>query len=208
MIRFLFLKNVFRVSDEYAMEEIRMKVIVGLGNPGPQYAETRHNIGFLLIDLLAEVHNLQFRAKFQGLWTEGNVEGERLLLLKPQTFMNLSGRSVSQLTNFYKILGEDLLIVQDDMDMPLGKIRLRDQGSAGGHNGIKSILAEFGSEKFWRLKLGVGRPPKGWDPARYVLSPFAEDEFTQLDEVLGRAEKATNLWIKGETGRAMNLYHR
>ena len=185
-----------------------MKVIVGLGNPGPQYAETRHNIGFLLVDMLAEVHKLQFRAKFQGLWTEGYVEGERILLLKPQTFMNLSGRSVRELVNFYKILGSDLLIVHDDMDLSLGKIRLRDQGSAGGHNGIKSILAELGNEQFWRLKLGVGRPPKEYDPARYVLSPFAESETTQLDEVLGRAEKATNLWIKGESDRAMNLYHR
>lgn len=185
-----------------------MKVIVGLGNPGPQYAETRHNIGFLLVDLLAETYNLQFRAKFQGLWTEGNVEGERLLLLKPQTFMNLSGRSVSELTNFYKVGGDGLLIVQDDMDLPLGKIRLRDQGSAGGHNGIRSILAELGTEKFWRLKLGVGRPPREWDPARYVLSPFAEDELGQLDDLLGRAEKVANLWIKGQASRAMNLYHR
>jgi len=185
-----------------------MKVIVGLGNPGPQYAETRHNIGFLLVDLLAEEHKLQFRAKFQGLWAEGTVEGERILLLKPQTFMNLSGRSVRELTNFYKILGSDLLIVHDDMDLSLGKIRLRDQGSAGGHNGIKSILAELGTDKFWRLKLGVGRPPRENDPAQYVLSSFVKEEATQLDEVLGRAEKATLLWIKGETDRAMNLYHR
>ncbi|MDR3584381.1 MAG: aminoacyl-tRNA hydrolase [Desulfosporosinus sp.] len=198
-----------------------MKVIVGLGNPGPQYAETRHNIGFLLVDLLAEAHNLQFRAKFQGLWTEGKVEGERFLLLKPQTFMNLSGRSIRELTNFYKVPGEDLLIVQDDMDLPLGKIRLRDQGSAGGHNGIKSILAELGTEKFWRLKLGVGRPTRNskiedrnsnHEPRSsiidHVLTPFAEDELTLLDDVLGRAEKATNLWLKGEADRAMNLYHR
>ena len=185
-----------------------MKVIVGLGNPGPQYAETRHNIGFLLVDLMAEVHKLQFRPKFQGLWAEGKVEGERILLLKPQTFMNLSGRSVSELVRFYKVLGGDLLVVHDDMDLSLGKIRLREQGSAGGHNGIRSILAELGSEKFWRLKLGVGRPPKEWDPARFVLSPFENEEITQLDEVLGRAEKATNLWIKGESSRAMNLYHR
>ncbi len=185
-----------------------MKVIVGLGNPGSQYAETRHNIGFLLVDLLAEVHKLQFRTKFQGLLAEGQVEGERLLLLKPQTFMNLSGRSVSELINFYKVAREDLLIVQDDMDLPLGKIRLRDQGSAGGHNGIKSIQIESQSEKLWRLKLGIGRPPKEWDPARYVLSPFAEDELGLLDEVLGRAEKAAYLWIKGESERAMNLYHR
>ncbi|HWQ40795.1 MAG TPA: aminoacyl-tRNA hydrolase [Desulfosporosinus sp.] len=185
-----------------------MKVIVGLGNPGPQYAQTRHNIGFLLIDLLAESHKLVFHSKYQGLWAEGNVERERFLLLKPQTFMNLSGRSVRELTNFYKISGEDLLIVHDDMDLSLGKIRFRDQGGAGGHNGIRSILAELGSDKFWRLKLGVGRPPREWDPADYVLSSFAGDEISQLDEVLERAQKATNLWIKGETGRAMNLYHR
>ena len=185
-----------------------MKVIVGLGNPGPQYSETRHNIGFLLVDQLSELYELQFRTKFQGLWTEGNVEGERVLFLKPQTFMNLSGRSVSDLCHFYKIQGDDLLIVHDDMDLPLGKLRLRNQGSAGGHNGIRSILAELGSEKFWRLKLGVGRPPKEWDPARFVLSPFEENELTLLDEVLGRAVKATLLWIKGETDHAMNLYHR
>ncbi|KJR47938.1 Peptidyl-tRNA hydrolase [Desulfosporosinus sp. I2] len=185
-----------------------MKVIVGLGNPGPQYADTRHNIGFLLVDQLAEINNLQFRVKFQGLWAEGNVEGERLLLLKPQTFMNLSGRSVSELVHFYKVGGENLLIVQDDLDLPLGKMRLRDQGGAGGHNGIRSILSELGTDKFWRLKLGVGRPPKDWDPARYVLSPFEEVELPKLDDLLVRSEKATNLWIKGETDRAMNLYHR
>lgn len=185
-----------------------MKVIVGLGNPGPQYAVTRHNIGFLLVDQLAEINNLQFRVKFQGLWAEGNVGGERLQLLKPQTFMNLSGRAVSDLMRFYKVTGEDLLIVHDDIDLPLGKIRLRDQGGAGGHNGIRSIQAELGSEKFWRLKLGVGRPPKEWDPARYVLSPFEETEFPELEDLLVRAEKAANLWLKGDASQAMNLYHR
>ena len=185
-----------------------MKVIVGLGNPGPQYAETRHNIGFLLVDLLAEVYKLQFRAKFQGLWAEGKVEGERIFLLKPQTFMNLSGRSVREFTSFYKILGSDILIVHDDMDLTLGKLRLRNQGSAGGHNGIKSMLEELGTDQFWRLKLGIGRPPKEYDPARYVLSHFGEEEISQLEEVLRRAEKTTNLWIQGEADRAMNLYHR
>lgn len=185
-----------------------MKVIIGLGNPGPQYAETRHNIGFLLVDLLAEVHQLQFRSKFQGLLAEGQIEGERLFLLKPQTFMNLSGRSVSELSHFYKIAQEDLLVVQDDMDLPLGKIRLRDHGGSGGHNGIKSIQLELGTEKLWRLKLGIGRPPTEWDPARYVLAPFGDDETESLDDVLGRAEKAAYLWIKGDYQRAMNLYHR
>ncbi|WP_407305908.1 aminoacyl-tRNA hydrolase [Desulfosporosinus sp. SB140] len=185
-----------------------MKVIVGLGNPGPQYAETRHNIGFLFIDSLAETLGLQFRTKFQGLWTEGSVQGERLLLLKPQTFMNLSGRSVKELVYFYKIPAENILIVQDDMDLPLGKLRLRNQGSAGGHNGIRSILMELGTEQFWRLKLGVGRPPKEWDPAQYVLSSFGENELPTVEDLLERANKAAGLWIKGETGRAMNLYHR
>lgn len=199
-----------------------MKVIVGLGNPGPQYADTRHNIGFLLVDQLAEINNLQFRVKFQGLWAEGNVEGERLLLLKPQTFMNLSGRSVSEIVRFYKVLGEDLLIVHDDLDLPLGKIRLRDQGGAGGHNGIRSILAELGTEKFWRLKLGVGRPAtrssildirhSNHEPRTtivdHVLSPFEDVEIEKLEDQLIRAEKAVTLWIKGETAQAMNLYHR
>ncbi|GAB6156167.1 aminoacyl-tRNA hydrolase [Desulfosporosinus burensis] len=199
-----------------------MKVIVGLGNPGPQYADTRHNIGFLLVDQLAEINNLQFRVKFQGLWAEGSVEGERLLLLKPQTFMNLSGRSVSELARFYKVSGDDLLIVQDDMDLPLGKMRLRDQGGAGGHNGIRSIQAELGTEKFWRLKLGVGRPPtrnsildirhSNHEPRttiiEHVLSPFEETEFPKLDDLLVCAEKAVKLWMKGEASRAMNLYHR
>ena len=191
-----------------------MKVIVGLGNPGPQYADTRHNIGFLLVDQLAEINNFQFRVKFQGLWAEGHVEGERLLLLKPQTFMNLSGRSVRELVRFYKVLGEDLLIVHDDLDLSLGKIRLRDQGGAGGHNGIRSILVELGTEKFWRLKLGVGRPTRdsNHEPRTsvidHVLSPFEEAESPKLEDQLNHAEKAVNLWVKGETARAMNLYHR
>ncbi len=185
-----------------------MKVIVGLGNPGPQYAETRHNIGFLFVDGLAEALGLQFRTKFQGLWTEGSVQGERLFLLKPQTFMNLSGRSVKELVHFYKVAAEEVLIVHDDMDLPMGKLRLRNQGSAGGHNGIRSILSELGVETFWRLKLGVGRPPKEWDPARYVLSPFGESELPTVEDLLERAEKVANLWIQGDTGRAMNLYHR
>lgn len=198
-----------------------MKVIVGLGNPGPQYAETRHNIGFLLVDILAEAYNLQFRAKFQGLWAAGNVQGEQALFLKPTTFMNLSGRSVRALTDFYKIRGDDLLVVHDDIDLPLGKIRFRARGSAGGHNGIKSILAELGTDKFWRLKLGVGHPAQsadvevGGSPYKpgttvieHVLSPFAPDEIRPLEEMLERAEKAVDLWIKGETERAMNLYNR
>ena len=185
-----------------------MKVIVGLGNPGPKYAETRHNMGFLLADLLAETCRLDFRAKFQGLLAEGNVEGRKFLLLKPMTYMNLSGRSVRELVGFYKIREEDLLIVYDDMDLSLGKIRFRNHGSAGGHNGLSSVLRELGTDKFWRLRLGIGRPSADWNPASYVLAPFTAEEEPALDEMLGQAEKAVHLWLKGEVVQAMNLYHR
>lgn len=185
-----------------------MKLIAGLGNPGGQYAETRHNVGFLLLDSLAEDLKLDFRPKFQGLIAETQISGEKIYLLKPQTFMNLSGRSVRELTQFYKIRTEDILVVYDDMDLPLGRLRLRNSGSAGGHNGIKSMLAELGAEDFWRLKIGIGRPPAGWDSARYVLSTFIKEELPDLDGVLERGIQAANLWAKGDGVKAMNEYNR
>lgn len=185
-----------------------MKVIVGLGNPGGEYAETRHNAGFLVVDMLAESLKLDFRAKYQGLVAEGQINGERFFLLKPQTYMNLSGRAVRELTNFYKIPGPEILVIHDDMDLPLGKIRFREKGSPGGHNGIRSIIGELGTEEFWRLKIGVGRPPAQWDPARYVLTPFAKEEIPALEEVLARAEKAVPMWLSGEKVQAMNLFNR
>ena len=187
---------------------VAMKAIIGLGNPGVEYAETRHNVGFLALDGLIEGLNLGFRVKYQGLLAEGQMVGERVLFLKPQTFMNLSGRSVRELLNFYKLSGEDLLILHDDLDLPLGKIRLRNQGSAGGHNGIRSIIAELGTEKFWRLKIGVSRPPERWDTARYVLSPFFSKELIELEEVLDRVVKVISLWVEGNQTKAMNLYNK
>ena len=185
-----------------------MKIITGLGNPGPQYAETRHNIGFLVVDMLAEMFKLEFRPKFQGLWADGNIEGVRVMLLKPMTYMNLSGRSLRELVSFYKIQEEDILIAYDDMDLPLGKIRFRNRGSAGGHNGMKSVLRELETDNFWRLKIGVGRPSAEWDPAGYVLAPFTAEEEPTLEEVLERVEKAVLLWLKGEVVQAMNVYNR
>lgn len=185
-----------------------MKLIAGFGNPGGQYAETRHNVGFLLLDTWADELKLDFRQKYQGLVAETQWAGERVFLLKPQTFMNLSGRSVRELVQFYKILPEDILIIHDDMDLPLGRIRLRQSGSAGGHNGIKSTIAEIGTEEFWRLKIGVGRPPSGWDSARYVLAPFGSEEVKTLDEVLGRGLEVLKLWAQGESNKAMNRYNR
>ncbi|AGA67631.1 peptidyl-tRNA hydrolase [Desulfitobacterium dichloroeliminans LMG P-21439] len=185
-----------------------MKLIVGLGNPGVQYAETRHNAGFLLLDCLAEELNLDFRSKFQGLVSETQIGGEKIYLLKPQTFMNLSGRSIREVVQFYKIAPQDILVIYDDMDLAVGRLRLRSSGSAGGHNGIKSTIAELGSEDFWRLKVGIGRPPTGWDSARYVLASFAKEEIPVLEEVLDKGMKAVTLWAKGEGDKAMNEYNR
>lgn len=185
-----------------------MKLIVGLGNPGGQYAETRHNVGFLLLDCLAEGLKLDFRPKFQGLVAETRIGEEKVFLLKPQTFMNLSGRSVREIAQFYKIAPQDVLVIYDDMDLNTGRLRIRSSGSAGGHNGIKSIIGELGTESFWRLKVGIGRPPAGWDSARYVLAPFTKEEITILEETLEKGMKAVHLWAKGEEEKAMNLYNR
>lgn len=185
-----------------------MKLIVGLGNPGGQYAETRHNVGFLLLDTWNEELKLEFRSKFQGLMAETQLGGEKVFLLKPLTFMNLSGRSIREFVQFYKIASKDVLIVHDDMDLPLGRIRLRKSGSAGGHNGIKSTIAEIGTEEFWRLKIGIGRPPAGWDPARYVLGSFGKEEIAPLEDVLDRSQEVLRLWVQGEGNKAMNLYNR
>jgi PTH1 family peptidyl-tRNA hydrolase len=186
---------------------VAMKTIIGLGNPGTEYAKTRHNIGFIALDRLVKDRNIVFRAKYQGLMAEGEIAGERLLFLKPQTFMNLSGRSVREVVNFYKLSGEDLLVLHDDIDLPLGKIRLRNRGGAGGHNGIRSINEELGTEIFWRLKIGINRPPEQWDTARYVLAPFFPEELQDLDEILDRVEKAVTLWAGGNHNKAMNLYN-
>jgi PTH1 family peptidyl-tRNA hydrolase len=185
-----------------------MKAVIGLGNPGPQYAVSRHNAGFLAIDRLAEDLGLVFKPRYQGLTAEAQIAGEKVFFLKPQTFMNLSGRSVRELAAFYKLAPEDILVLHDDLDLPLGKIRLRQRGGAGGHNGLRSLMAELGTENFWRLKIGVSRPPEQWDTADYVLAPFSNTELTVLNEVLERVQKAVMLWLGGEHVKAMNLYNR
>lgn len=185
-----------------------MKVIAGLGNPGSQYQGTRHNIGFVLMDMMAESLALEFRSKYQGLLAEGKWKGERVFFFKPMTFMNLSGKAMREILNYYKIPSENLLVVYDDMDLPVGKLRLRNKGQAGGHNGIRSILVETGSEDFWRLKIGVGRPPEGWNPADYVLAAFSREDSTTVEEALGKAAEMVKLWLDGDPQKAMNLYNR
>jgi PTH1 family peptidyl-tRNA hydrolase len=184
-----------------------MKAIVGLGNPGLKYSRTRHNVGFMLLDLLVKERGYQYRNDFRGKVAEGKNGEERFLLLKPYTYMNLSGLAVSQLVNYYKIPLRDILVVGDDMDLPLGKIRLRAKGSSGGHNGLKSIIGELGSQDFWRLKIGVGRPKENQDVINHVLNIFNKDEAKLLDEVMVKALDATLLWLDNRGEEAMNHFN-
>ncbi|KLU62054.1 peptidyl-tRNA hydrolase [Peptococcaceae bacterium CEB3] len=185
-----------------------MKVIAGLGNPGPEYAETRHNVGFVLVDNLAELWRWDFRPKYHGLMAMGEVSGERVVLFKPQTYMNLSGRAVRELAGFYKIPASEILVVHDDLDLGLGRMRLRRLGGAGGHRGVLSLLAELGTEDFWRLRIGIGRPPAGWEAAAYVLGRFLPEEIEPLEGVLDKAGQAAGVWLTGDTAAAMNRYNR
>ena len=146
-----------------------MKLFVGLGNPGAEYAKTKHNVGFMLADKLAEkLAADNWREKFNALVAETFLDGEKILIVKPQTFMNLSGEAVAPIMNFYKICAEDLIVAHDDMDLPLGMIRLRPKGSGGGHHGIESIIRHLGEENFPRVRIGVGRPPKITCSARSI----------------------------------------
>ncbi len=186
-----------------------MFVIAGLGNPTKQYEKTRHNVGFDVIDLLAEKYNIRVTdRKHRALCGTGYIEGRKVLLVKPQTFMNLSGESIGSVLNFYKIDPEaNLIVIFDDVSLPPGKLRIRMKGSAGGHNGIKSIISHAGTQNFQRIKVGVGEKPQGWDLADYVLGRFSKAERELVEEAFGNACGAAALMVQGETDRAMNLYN-
>ena len=185
-----------------------MKLIVGLGNPGAQYKDTRHNVGFEVAAQLAKKHAKGTpRAKFQGEFVEAEMAGERVLLLTPLTFMNLSGTSVLAARDFYKIELPDTLIVCDDFNLPLGKLRLRSKGSAGGQKGLEDILRRLGTEEVPRLRLGIGPPPPGRDLAGYVLSRFAKDEQPIMAETVKRAAEAAAAWVQKGLESAMNVYN-
>ncbi|MDD5197652.1 MAG: aminoacyl-tRNA hydrolase [Candidatus Gracilibacteria bacterium] len=162
-----------------------MKLIVGLGNPGKEYANTRHNVGFLFVEYLRDKWGFEDwkDSKFKGIISEGAIKGEKVILLKPMTYMNLSGESVISLVNFYKIPRENILVLSDDIDMDFGKIRLREKGSSGGQNGLKSIAALLGTEEFARLKIGIGRDDR-YDVADWVLSKFSSEEKKNLQEAV------------------------
>lgn len=184
-------------------------LIVGLGNPGKEYERTRHNAGFRAIDLLAEELNCKIdRLKFQGLYTQTNYQGKKLFLLKPQTYMNLSGRSVLQLSAYFHIPPQRIIVMFDDISLPPGRLRIRADGSAGGHNGIKSIINELGSQAFPRVKIGVGtKPHPDQDLADWVLSGFSAKEEKDLSSALTRAVDAALCIIDHGVPEAANRFN-
>ncbi len=186
-----------------------MIVIAGLGNPTRQYDKTRHNVGFEVIDLLAEKYRIKVKEKkHRALCGMGMIEGQKALLVKPQTFMNLSGESIGAILSFYKVAPEEgLIVIYDDVSLIPGKLRIRKKGSAGGHNGIKSIISHVRTQEFLRIKVGVGEKPPGWDLADYVLGRFTKEEQKLMKESFQKACEAIGLMVQGETDRAMNLYN-
>lgn len=184
-----------------------MKLIVGLGNPGREYEGTRHNCGFMVIDKLAEKLNVSVdQNKFKGLYVKFKYHGEDVILLKPQTYMNLSGESVSTLMQFFKIEIEDLLVIYDDLDMPVGKLRLRKTGSAGGHNGIKNIIAHLNSQDFKRIRVGIDRH-KYMKVVDYVLSRFTKEETDAISQGIENAVNAVIDYLDHGFDYIMNRYN-
>ena len=184
-------------------------IVVGLGNPGRQYEGTRHNAGFLAVERIAEKHHADIRKiRFKGLVGECRLGGKKVLLLKPSTYMNLSGQSVTEAMRFYKLPPEKVLVLFDDINLEPGKLRIRRKGSDGGHNGMKNIIYLAGSDQFPRVKLGVGKKPHpDYDLADWVLSRFSDKERKELDTALENAAAAAELIAAGDVDRAMNLYN-
>ena len=185
-----------------------MKLIAGLGNPGGRYRGTRHNVGFEVADLVARRHGLQLSPwKNVADVAEWRRPEGRVWLMKPTTFMNLSGEAVSALTAFYKVDLTDVLIVCDDVNLPVGQLRVRPSGSSGGNNGLKSVTASLGTDQFARLRIGVGRGDTARDLADHVLSRFAPEEMSGIDEAVTRAADAIEMWIVDGTARVMNAFN-
>ena len=187
-----------------------MFVIAGLGNPTQKYEHTRHNIGFDVIAYLADQYNISVNTrKFKGLCGSGFVEGQKVTLLKPQTFMNLSGQSIREAVDFYKLNpAEELIVIYDDIALDPGYLRVRRKGSAGGHNGIKEIISHLGSQEFLRIRVGVGEKPESFDLADYVLGRFPAEERKKVDEAVRCAADAVGLMVQSRTDEAMNLYNK
>ncbi|WP_096190469.1 aminoacyl-tRNA hydrolase [Evansella halocellulosilytica] len=185
-----------------------MKLIVGLGNPGAKYDGTRHNVGFEVIDRCQQQLSIELdQSKFKGAFGYRKIGEEKIFLLKPLTYMNLSGESIVPLMNFYKIRIDELLVIYDDLDLPPGAIRLRQKGGHGGHNGIRSIISQLGTDKFKRIRVGIGRPPQGQAVPNYVLSGFQEEERAEVDQAVEKATEAVEEWTKTSFANVMNKYN-
>lgn len=186
-----------------------MYVIAGLGNPTKQYEKTRHNVGFCVIDYLSEKYQIPVKqAGFKALYGSGYIEGQKVILLKPQTFMNLSGESVRAVMDFYKIdPEEELIVVYDDISLAPGQLRVRGKGSAGGHNGVKNIILHIGGQKFPRVKVGVGEKPAGYDLADYVLGHFSKEDQQMMDKAFGEAGEAVVSIMTEGIDTAMNKFN-
>lgn len=183
------------------------KLVAGLGNPGTKYRWTRHNAGFMALDQLSLRTGIPVTRKtFGGLYGEGNWQGERLLLLKPQTFMNLSGRSVAEALRFHKLSLDDLLVIHDDLDIPFGRVKIKEGGGHAGHNGLRSLAQELGSGGYLRVRIGIGRPLHG-DAADYVLSAFGSEEMAQLPRLLDGIVDLVGLLLKEGVPKAMSLFN-
>ena len=184
-----------------------MKLIIGLGNPGKKYELTRHNIGFLIVDKYINENNLHYKEKFEGLYSEVNIEGQKVIFLKPQTYMNLSGNSVKKIVDFFKINIEDILVIQDDLDLDFGKYKLKKNSSSGGHNGIKNIISHLNTQNFLRLKIGILNEHKN-DTKEFVLNNFSKEELLLIDKEYEIFKSIINDFIKNKKAEElMNLYN-
>ena len=190
-------------------EEKEVKIIFGLGTFGRDYAGTRHNMGFDTVTRLSDTLGIRLDTKrFKGLCGFGYIGGEKVILVQPQTYMNLSGECVRAVLDFFKATNEDIIVIYDDVSLEPGQLRLRKKGSAGGHNGIKSVIAHLGTDVFDRIKIGVGAKPEGWDLADYVLGRVPKDEEPLVREAIAEAAKACETIVTDGMDRAMNLYNK
>ena len=183
----------------------KMYLIIGLGNPEEEYSKTRHNMGFNAINKIAEQYGIKVnKSKFQGLYELAIIEGQKVMLIKPQTYMNLSGECIKQFVDFYKIPKEEILVIYDDMDIEPGKIKIRKKGGAGGHNGMKSIIQMLGTEEFARIRTGIGRPKHSGDDINYVIGAIPEEEIPKLEEGVEKAKEAVIEILSNGIDSAMN----
>ncbi len=195
-------------TDMYTTEPAKHYLIFGLGNPGSQYRNNRHNVGFKAVDALSQRLGIKLtRVQFQSIWGSGVYNGNKITLVKPQTFMNQSGQSIAPFVHFYKIPLENILVIYDDMDLPFGTIRMRSAGSSGGHNGMESIIQKLGTQEFPRLRIGIDRPPGKMLGADYVLQDFTNQELAELDSILTRAGDAVLTYIESGIHQAMTDFN-